>query len=245
MAGEKRRNIESVHIPTKQEIINTLYDPVHQDKPIEHKAFVAILYLTGARIREIIPYKAAEWRKRIKNTKMPDGSIKKEKIHYWFERNWKGLTNRQIIEKEELGNDKTMKTICLFENVPTEKRRGELYWDKQNQRWIEKSRTVWRKIPVSQEKDGALLDLIADYSKTIQNQDAPLFPWYKTKGRRIITSFDPEWFPHLMRHARLTHLAVEEDFKDMELKQLTAWVDTRPSEKYVHLQWKDIVRKHF
>jgi integrase len=244
MAGEKRRSLQGIHIPTQKEIVDTLLAP--NDKvSLKDRAFVAVLYLTGARIREIIPYNFAGFRQRKRKVKLPDGSFKMEKISYWFERHWKGLTNRQINGEIGTGQDGKEKTICLFENIPTEKRRGELYWDKTNQRWIEKSRTVWRTIPVNPDDDDDLLTIMQNYTDTIENQDAPLFSFDRSKGRKIITRFNPEWFPHLMRHARLTHLAIKKDWKDIELKQYTAWKDTRPSETYVHMQWKDLVKRHF
>ena len=244
MAGEKRRSLQGIQIPTQEEIVDTLLAP--NDKvSLKDQAFVAVLYLTGARIREIIPYNFAGFRTRKRKVKLPDGSFKMEKISYWFERHWKGLTNRQINAATGIGQDGKEKTICLFENIPTEKRRGTLFFNEREKRWEEKQNTVWRTIPISPEDDEALLTIMSKYTDTIQNQDMPLFGFDRSKGRKIITTFDPNWFPHLMRHARLTHLAIKKDWKDIELKQYTAWKDTRPSETYVHMQWKDLVKRHF
>jgi len=50
-------------------------------------------------------------------------------------------------------------------------------------------------------------------------------------------------YPHLLRHSRLTHLVVEQDFNEFDLMRFAGWSDTRPARKYVHLRWRDYARK--
>jgi integrase len=245
MAGEKRRSLQGLHIPTQREIIDAINNAPEEKASLRDKAFVAILYITAARIREIIPYEFAGFRTRKRKIQNPDGSTKTEKVKYWFERHWKGLTKRQIKPETATGKDGKELQIVLFENIPTEKRRGHLFYNEREKRWEEKQNVIWRTFPINVADDGELLDIIERYLDMVPNQDAPLFKFYRSTGRKIIVKIDPEWFPHLMRHARLTHLAVKKDWQDMELKKYTAWKDTRPAETYVHMQWQDIVKKRF
>ncbi|MEM5871296.1 MAG: site-specific integrase [Candidatus Aenigmatarchaeota archaeon] len=49
--------------------------------------------------------------------------------------------------------------------------------------------------------------------------------------------------PHFLRHIRLTHLIIDHNFNEHELKTFAGWTDTRPAAKYVEMNWKNLIVK--
>lgn len=54
---------------------------------------------------------------------------------------------------------------------------------------------------------------------------------------------DMKLFPHYLIHNRCTNLVKEKGFSDLDLKQFRGWSDTRPASVYTHLNWRDLAKK--
>ena len=222
--GGKRRGVSTMPVPSKETLLKMIQlTPVS----LTEKAFFSFLYLTGARVGEICQNKEVNYIRQI---------INKRGWVIWREtktgHNWRGVTAGQLSTKEmEFKKLGVTKFIYLIENIPTEKRRNK---------------ALFRNLPIDPVKDEGFIKIFEEYVDNIHdNPTQPLFPFDRNMAGRIIKKFDPTWFPHFLRHMRLTHLSIDEDYSALELKQITGWIDIRPAETYVHMQWHDIARKHF
>jgi len=213
---------EDVEMPTRDELVQRI---MGNDLCLRDKALIATLYLTGARVQEIVQnYPFIEYRSR--SYKDKNGMD----WYYWIsksrDRDWRGLTLGQIEEVEIDG-----KRIVLFKDVPIEKRRDV-------------KGILRRIIPVDYDREKEFVDIIDRYCQhLIQDKSTALFPTSRQNAWHIIKRFHPTWWCHLMRHWRLTDLAVKKNMTDIELKTFTGWKDTRPAAVYVHMQWEDLARK--
>jgi integrase len=63
------------------------------------------------------------------------------------------------------------------------------------------------------------------------------------KNNRIIESFEKRINPHYLRHCRLTHLRREYGFDAINLMQYAGWSSVQPAQTYLHLGYKDLIKK--
>ena len=233
--GAKRKDINTIPVPSKSllaELIrasakpNPIASPKQQRTSMMERAFVAFLYLTGARVGEIC---------KNRRIRLIDDFITADGWHVPKERftghDWAGLTYGQLSLKEiQFKSTNETKIVCLIENVPVEKHRGV---------------QSYRNIPISPMKDKEFVEIVDEYVSKLKDSRQVLFPFLRQRGFLAVKKIHPDWFPHALRHFRLTHLAVDDDYSDLELKQLTGWSDTRPAAIYTHLSWHNLVKKHF
>ncbi len=103
----------------------------------------------------------------------------------------------------------------------------------------------WKILPISTEKEYALLGLVDDYFKTVSG-DRCLFDFTKQRAWQIITKhFVYEGFqlsPHFFRHIRLTHLVTIYGFGEHQLMMFAGWSDPRPAKHYIEMRWQDLAK---
>lgn len=109
--------------------------------------------------------------------------------------------------------------------------------------YTEKRReTHYRDIPISY--DGfqkELIDNILHYIKATNLKDnEPLFNFSRFKSYLLVKEYFG-FYQHFLRDTRLTHLIFNKGFNEHQLKKFTGWKDTRPSSKYVHADWRDLI----
>jgi len=225
-----RKNVLSIARPSKEGILAALKDSettIDKKKraSLMERAFVAILYLSGARVSEICRNKRVPTRTE-KITK--DGWQVFKAGHTGHD--WDSIRTHQLHIKSYPQSDGTEKHALQIENVHTEKTRNKL--------------NLFRTIPINQ--DEPLVNIILKYANTFpEGLNAELFPFDRKRAHRILRKINPDWFPHFMRHTRCSHLAIDEGYSDLELQKITGWSDTRPAITYTHWSVSDIIKKHF
>jgi site-specific recombinase XerD len=204
--------------------------------PME-RALFSTLYLTGARVREIVPYEEVEG------------------VHI----GWRGLTKDQVKFMPSLENPK----IVLFGELPTEKQwKREYCLDKKgnyikeySKQYKKKVRKIKKKdmqyvpriITVHYEKEKEFCDAIKEYLLTLNKPGTTiLFDFTREYAWQIVKKMSSrcgiDIWPHYLRHSRTTDLVTLYGLRDMELKQFHGWHDTRPSKTYVHLDWQHLAK---
>jgi len=61
--------------------------------------------------------------------------------------------------------------------------------------------------------------------------------------RRIQQLLDESlgWNPHFLRHVRLSHLTINNNFSDQKLRVWAGWTDSRPASVYVKFRYQDFL----
>lgn len=178
-----KRNPDSLKIIDYTHLINIAQNNI---VTLRDKAFFSVLYLTGARISEIVRVLKA-------------GNLKVE----WI----KG------------------EAFLIFENVITLKRRdGDNY----------------RSIPIKYESDKWFCDVISAYLEDLNPEDI-MFNFCRRRGYEIIRN-STDLFPHYLRTLRNTHLE-NRGLSPYDLQRLNGWSSTRPADKYIKKDYKDILRR--
>jgi hypothetical protein len=219
---EQQNKLKKESIPTKADLLSRILNNTqsHRDR-----ALVAIAYLTGGRISEIVSEKCLK--KTTFAKEMIDGRqrTKKDSLgRFIVERiekiplNYKGICKKDI-------------TIGMLED-----NRKVILVDMQNR----KNRTRKRKvIPILYEEEQDFLSIIETYVKELGSVDDPLFPICKSMAWKIISKV-ARMNCHFLRDIRLTHLVVLYKRDTARLVKYAGWTDGRPASTYVQLDWEDI-----
>jgi len=98
----------------------------------------------------------------------------------------------------------------------------------------------FKDIPVPYDKESLLLDELLNFIKDKDMEEA-LFPFSRTRGYQIIKK-EAGFNPHWLRHLRLSHLVIYQNFSDQILVKFSGWSDSRPSKNYMDLRVSDILQ---
>lgn len=190
----------------------------------KEQALMAILYLTGARVEEIVMYQKIRWgKKRVQIVR--EGYASKNAWVQDYKNRIKvgdiklGVT-RQDIKRE------TIKNIdCVVIRIRTLKNRKK------------HSRSI--PIRLDREYNKRIYNLLERYVNTLLEQEE-LFKFGIRNAERILAKVDIN--PHSLRDLRLTHLVRYENYSDQLLKEYAGWTDSRPSANYIHLTYEDLIK---
>lgn len=208
----KRGSIRS-NPPIRKEIEQTL--PKFKDPMLQ--ALIALLFLTGARIKEVVG------KTYTSDLYTPDDKTIKEKKK--LESKNITITNLKVyLKKKNFDFDPDQYPDYVVVKLPNEKR---------------KEGVQYKNIPYS--KSDSLNKYINQHLDTLKDEDM-VFPITRQKVLYEIKKIEPLWFNHLIRHSRLSELA-SKGASDQQLTQFAGWSDSRPSKQYVHLNWKNLVNK--
>ena len=186
-------------------------------------ALLAILYLTAARVEEIVYYQKIRWGKK-RVIEIQEGYKPKRK---WIQ-DWKqkikigdlklGITKDQITHKKIKGID------CVLFKVRTLKNR----------------KIHERVVPVRLDKQYTerMYFLVERYTQALLDQEE-LFKFGIRNAERILAKVGLN--PHSLRDIRLTHLVRYEGYSDELLKWYAGWTDARPAQTYIHLTYEDLI----
>jgi len=187
------------------------------------RALFAILYLTAARIEEVVRYKRIKWgkkkalvkrtRKNAKLSYVQDYKKKKESEIEWS------------IKKQDMVEDVVSGRHCIVFRLRNLKN------------YNNKIKII--PIPLDNEINKKFLLLIETYVQ-IKEEWEELFPFQKRNGERIINLIN--WNPHYIRKVRLTHLVRYNKFNEEHLKVFAGWTDGRPAKHYIRLGWRDLMK---
>jgi integrase len=159
------------------------------------------------------------------------------------------------IIKEEIINEKKVRTyarVCDEEGLPINEpslRRKDITFSIRNGRHImllflrnEKNRKKHTKeipVPLDRAETVTIYNSIKDYISGLEMEDE-LFPFgYQFAYRKLKEFFNPHW----LRHLRATHLTVNYDLSEADLKIYMGWTDSRPASIYTEMRWQDLLKK--
>ena len=211
---QKEVQKETLQVPDIHYIID-----IAQTIPNERlKALYVLLYLTGARICELV-------RKRGCNLiPFPENKIT-------------GKITKKYRYTKVLDDEKDKPSI----------RKKELTFQVMNERevmvvWLrneknEKKDTKSVPIPLDNKEYAILIGMIQEYISKLNMEDE-LFPFgYQYAYRLLKPYFNPHWF----RHIRATHLTLNNDLSAPLLRKYMGWTDDRPSAHYQEMKIGDIL----
>ena len=222
----KKRKIDALDIIPKPELLAMIHS-INSSTKVRDKALVAFVYLTGARISEILgtikcsskykksdiskgtPYKIREPLKREEYKVEP---LKKESVEVNFE--------DDII--------RVYNVICLkrkFENIR-------------------------RTIPIIISQERPFVDIFLKYYNTLEDGQ-PLFKINRQRAWQImnknmvkkIDGKEVRLFNHFMIHERCSHLAAQKNFNPLDLQKFRGWRNTSQASVYAHLNTEDLANK--
>lgn len=184
----KKRKVQETDIKNRTQLLYII-DKLETYNPLRDKALVSFLYLTGARVSEIV--------KRVRKYDL----------------------EKEVLEDQE---------FLVVYNVQCLKRR--------------KGNEAKRNIPIHIEKEKEFLKYLYAYMNTLQDDDI-LFPVSRQHAFNIMRKIGQDYWPHLMRHYRNSHLASLYGFNSSDLRSFNGWTNDAPSATYVHLNWRHLARK--
>jgi len=100
----------------------------------------------------------------------------------------------------------------------------------------------FKTIPIPIEKERVLISILNNYLKGLSPEEY-VVPLTKHYASRLVLRHSG-MNPHYLRHIRLTHLVINEDFNEQLLVLFAGWTDSRPAKNYMELRWKDILQKY-
>lgn len=180
------------------------------------RALYCLLYLTGARVCELVRKKGYDliphtdnkatkkfrYDKKANETKdLP--SIKKKQLTFQV------MSGREVM-MVVIRNEKNKKRDV--KNIP---------------------------IPLDNKEYATLIEMIKEYTNTLE-MESELFPFnYQYSHRLLKKYFNPHWF----RHIRATHLSVNNNLPGPILRKYMGWTDDRPATSYLELNSMDILER--
>lgn len=106
---------------------------------------------------------------------------------------------------------------------------------------VKQHRGEHRSIPILlNQLDKPFIDIFLQHITPLE-ANAPLFNISRVMAYLILSKVGI--YPHLLRHARLTHLSQDYNFKESDLRQFTGWSTSNTAKHYVHLNVTDLFEK--
>lgn len=223
----KRKAVNDVDIWKPKILENKLQMHYNKKYPTTKKtmmalAFVATLFVSGARISEIVGVRNPKYcfRDRTKNEIGMKSYIvepvKKEQINKKF-------------------HPRLNKEIIHFEQLPILKHRNNT-----KQSYSELIDFYKRREVMLLYADfKPFVDHITNYTNLLDDESV-VFPFSKQRGYDIIHEITGK-HPHFFRHMMATHLTKFYGFNDNKLKQFFGWTTSSQASRYSHLQSDDLL----
>jgi len=187
------------------------------------RCMMAIIYLCGARIQEVVRYQEKTWGKKevYLITEKKQGRNKVQ--------DYKNPIYGRIFPSVRKGDF----TIERFED------REVMVFNIRNLKNRQKRQK--RKLipcPLDNEMNRKFIKLITFYTDSLEDGEE-LFPIGKRRAEQILekTGFNP----HFLREVRLTHMVRYYNLSDQKLLAFAGWTDSRPAKNYIRVRWEDLV----
>jgi len=213
--GRKKRVIPEKYIFNRKQIIQLLRDktrnPYVPRRYLQYYALIAFLWLTGARVSEIVgvkdrvtrKYKVEPVRKhQIETTIMYDRKV------------WR-VKNMPVLKHK-------LPKATNFE--------GEMV-----------SNYKLRTVSVLYEDEREIISYIENWTKHLKSEDDIVFKMSSAWAWYICKDFNNS-FCHFFRHCRLTDLATNYGFSDIQLQHFVGWKTSSMAAKYTHLDDTAIIK---
>ena len=210
----KKDNIVSI---TPEQMLKITQDITN----VTMRTLVALLYITGCRVSELIRYERLFYEKE----EYLDADGKKRKRTLWRTR--RVVESLPGIKKNQLRYEDSHELTYLVITTRNLK----------NRHTHEKTIPLNCSRPINQ----GFLQIIDDYIETLSDEDE-MFPYTRPQIEYKLKKFLP-FNIHYIRDIRATHLYVLYDLKEEELKRAMGWTDSRPASRYVAMRWTDFAEK--
>jgi len=220
---DKQKNIQKqeLKIPDIHYIIDTAKGITDQ----RLRALYCLLYLTGARICEVVRKKGFDLKPD--GFDLVPGANGKMKKSYKYIKELNPEKDRPSIKKKQM-TFQVMKGREVVEIFIRNEKNRQLY---RNTKSIP--------IPLDRPEYVALVEMIKGYTSSISMEEE-LFPFgYQYAYRLLKPYFNPHWF----RHIRSTHLTLNNNLPVPILRKYMGWSDDRPATKYQEMRTDDILDK--
>lgn len=99
-----------------------------------------------------------------------------------------------------------------------------------------------RTIPINTDEENWLTNPILSYVERFKDEETRVFP-YSTRWIEILCSRYFPFSPHTFRHSRLTWLKIEKNLDTLELQQIAGWTNTKPATIYIHIDYRNLLKK--
>jgi len=187
------------------------------------QALFIILYLTAARIEEIVKYQKIKWGKKRVRIIKGGRNLGLKWIQDYTQKKKIGNLQDGIARKDI--NEKVIKGIpCVSFRIRNLKNRRDKFKSIPIRLDDEVHKKLWQTLKLYR-------DMCHEYEE--------LFPFTKRNAERILNKIG--WNPHSLRDLRLTHLVKYFNFSDQKLTKLAGWSDSRPSKFYIKLREEDLI----
>jgi integrase len=212
----KKRSVVLSDIQNKGNIQSILSNMSNTKNTKRDSAFIAFLYLTGARISEVLGLRSL-----MDNSELTP-AIRKKQI---------------VKEYSETEPDKIR--YIIIKDMPVLKRRAKKAI---NLARNEVMNYPVRNCLIPYEKEKHIWAFVERHLDTLHEDDR-LFNFRRSRGWKIINEFS-EAFPHFFRHLRGTHLVNNYNFSTIELQTFYNWSTPMMSSKYIHTN-ESLLRNKF
>lgn len=220
----KKRSVTVNDVRSKAEILEVLAR-MERDRrsAIRDQALVAYLYLTASRIEEATGIRKGKALDIIKFKRSPSEityslePVKKDQFSIITKENVKiiKISNLKILKRKD---DKKIVDVARVERL------------------IKPTRNVY----LDYEADKDFYFYVQRYLDLLSDNDF-LFPIAYQHGWRLVYK-NTGWFPHFLRHCRITHFA-ENGWTSLELSKFIGWVDEKMAATYIKVNDDFLIKK--
>lgn len=200
--------------------IKEVYDKGNELKNPEYKCLYYILYLTGARVGEIIDYlrvRDIDYKTLTETDDNDNTIIRSVAVFDVVTEKRKDRPKRKL---PVMYKDTRVADAYYYENLMIEYIKAF-----NNSKMVEEK--VFRVKRTSATNY---------YKRHIQ---FPIGAVYK--GKRIDVNY--RMHPHYLRHCRITHMREMYGFDILDLKQFAGWTSTKMTDTYLHAGWRNLIGK--
>jgi integrase len=193
-------------------------------KTIRDMAFISFLFLTGARVSEVIGLPVTD----------PDTGHPIKPLKYELP----PINKRQITKFMQPNNPDLMWKVS---NLPVLKRRNETKYNPEEH----KEYKVYPRrdviIPVKFDKE--LISIIDKWLSYIE-EGKPVFSFTRRRASQICYYFHAK-YNHFWRHIRATDLATRFNFNPIQQQHFFGWSTSKMADRYSHLQTTNLINSMY
>jgi integrase len=208
--------------------LNARYEDVYKlkAKDIRNSALLAMLFLTGSRIEEIVGVPAFEF----KNNKF---TIIKDKFEI-------EPVKRKQVSISTIKVDNADVDIFCVKGLPVLKRRESKTINKDTYTLVRAS--IQRNVVVPLKIEQDFVFFIDRYLKRVTNPEGYLFKMRASNAYKIVYRYFGKKYCHIFRHWRASDLSHTYNFNSVQMQHFFGWSSSTMADRYIHLNDTDLIK---